>query len=127
VRVALEYLAEKYPRLPITLCGFSFGARVGMEVGVRDPRVINLISIGSPVGKYDFDFLVSCNKPILFVHGEHDEFGSPDALQQLIAKMSAQLDIELVIVPGADHFFNGHLEELKQAIANWINKRLPEN
>ena len=56
VRAGLSYLEENYPQLPPTLCGFSFGARVGLEVGVADERVRNLISIGTPLGKYDFSF-----------------------------------------------------------------------
>src|SRR6185436_20418184 len=54
VRAGLDYLAEKYPAEEITLCGFSFGARVGLEAGLGDNRVVRLISIGTPVDKYDF-------------------------------------------------------------------------
>jgi alpha/beta superfamily hydrolase len=121
--VALNYLVEKYPTLPVTLCGFSFGARVGMEVGLNDERVRNLISIGTPVGMYDFSFLTSCRKPILFVHGELDEFGSPADLETLIERMSPGADIRLIVVPGADHFFAGHLDELKHAITDWIGNK----
>src|ERR687884_190853 len=32
VRAGLDYLWANYPGLSITLCGFSFGARVGLEV-----------------------------------------------------------------------------------------------
>src|ERR1051325_2207508 len=39
VRDALNYLASHYPGMRIVLCGFSFGSRVGLEVGIRDPRV----------------------------------------------------------------------------------------
>src|SRR3981081_3610082 len=53
-RAGLDYLAENYPDKEITLCGFSFGARVGLEVGIADERVRRLISIGTPVDKYDF-------------------------------------------------------------------------
>src|SRR5438034_6305248 len=56
-RVGLDYLAANYPNQKMTLCGFSFGARVGLEVGVTDQRVVRLISIGTPVDKYDFSFL----------------------------------------------------------------------
>ncbi|HKO59817.1 MAG TPA: alpha/beta fold hydrolase, partial [Pyrinomonadaceae bacterium] len=63
-RAGLNYLTENYPGQPITLCGFSFGSRVGMELGIGDERVRNLISIGTPVGKYDFSFLARCGKPI---------------------------------------------------------------
>src|SRR5262245_31941892 len=48
-RAGLEYLAQNYPEREITLCGFSFGARVGLEVGMSDDRVTRLISIGTPV------------------------------------------------------------------------------
>ena len=121
-RVALDYLSENYPSRPITLCGFSFGSRVGMEVGAADPRVIRLISIGTPVGKYDFSFLSSCRKPILFVHGERDEFGSPAELRRIIAQIPAGTEKKLVLIPDADHFFNEHLEELKKAISDWITR-----
>src|SRR5688500_17335382 len=87
VRAGLDYLAENYSGQPITLCGFSFGARVGLEIGISDDRVVNLISIGTPVEKYDFSFLESCAKPILFVHGDRDEFGSIQALEGLIARI----------------------------------------
>ncbi len=122
-RVALDYLSEKYPQQPLTLCGFSFGARVGMEVGLADQRVQNLISIGTPVGKYDFEFLTLGRKPILFVHGALDEFGSPAELQKLVERMPADLDKQLVVIPNADHFFVGHLDELKRSITDWMLKQ----
>src|SRR5918911_2252526 len=48
-RAGLDYLAAHYPRVPLIVAGFSFGARVGLEVGTRDPRVRALIGIGTPV------------------------------------------------------------------------------
>src|ERR1043166_2631719 len=76
VRAGLDYLAANYPAQAITVCGFSFGSRVGLEVGAGDERVVRMIAIGAPVDKYDFDFLERCGKPILFVRGEHDEYGN---------------------------------------------------
>ena len=122
VRVALDYLSELYPGLPLTLCGFSFGARVGLEVGIADNRVFNLISIGTPVDKYDFGFLAAVRKPILFVHGDQDEFGALGKLREVIAQIGPDVDVQLVVIEGADHFFAGHLDELKQAITEWANR-----
>src|ERR671919_260573 len=34
VRDALDYLSSHYPGQRIILCGFSFGSRVGLEVGI---------------------------------------------------------------------------------------------
>lgn len=124
VRAALEYLATNNTNESITLCGFSFGARVGLEVGVTDERVGRLISIGTPVDKYDFSFLASCAKPILFVHGELDEFGSLSRLQELVDRIKAHNSaVELKVVAGADHFFKDQLDQLKQAITDWISRQ----
>jgi uncharacterized protein len=118
VRAGLNCLAENYPGQEITLCGFSFGARVGLEVGFVDVRVRRLISIGTPVDKYDFSFLEECRKPILFVQGDRDEFGDVECLRDLVAKIKAP--VELQIIKGAGHFFDDQLEELKTAITEWI-------
>src|SRR6059058_1007617 len=96
VRAGLDYLAENYPGQEITLCGFSFGARVGLEVGVADERVARLISIGTPVDKYDFSFLEHCRKPILFVQGDADEFGQVEPLRELIAKIPAPVELKVI-------------------------------
>jgi alpha/beta superfamily hydrolase len=120
VRSGLDYLAHNYPNDKITLCGFSFGARVGLEVGIKDERVARLISIGTPVNKYDFGFLAECHKPILFVHGEHDEYGDVDRLRELVAKIKAP--IELRVIEGAGHFFDNQLDELKRVITDWISQ-----
>jgi uncharacterized protein len=119
VLTALAYLAEQYPDKQITLCGFSFGARVGLEVGLTAERVTRLISIGTPVDKYDFSFLAGCRKPILFVQGERDEFGAPDELRKVIAQIPPDVAVQLVVIAGADHFFVDHLDELKAAITSW--------
>lgn len=125
VRAGLQYLAEAYPGKPVTLCGFSFGARVGLEVGMLDDRVRNLISIGTPVDKYDFSFLAACPKPILFVHGDRDEFGNVSRLQDLVDQIKQHnANVELHLIRDSGHFFEGHLDELKQAITDWTRRQL---
>ncbi len=120
VRAALDYLTKNYSDHSLTLCGFSFGARVGLEVGIVDERVKNLISIGTPVDKYDFAFLESCRKPILFVHGDADEFGRVDRLRELVANLKQHTPVELSVIEGADHFFENRLDELKRVITDWM-------
>ena len=119
VRAGLDYLSQEYPGQKITLCGFSFGARVGLEVGIHDPRVEYLIGIGTPLDKYDFSFLSQCRKPLLLVHGDHDEFGDVERLRKLAADLEKNTTVRLVVIPGAGHFFEGGLDELKRAITDW--------
>ncbi|CAN5734225.1 Dot/Icm type IV secretion system effector CoxH3 [soil metagenome] len=124
VRAGLDYLAEHYRDFDVTLFGFSFGARVGMEVAISDERVLKLISIGTPVDKYDFSFLETCRKSILFVHGDRDEFGKVAKLKELVAKLEPQTQVQLSVVKDADHFFAGRLDELKSVIKDWVLKQV---
>src|SRR5205085_3666781 len=129
-RAGLDYLAEHYPTLPLLVAGFSFGARVGLEVGVRDPRVRALIGIGTPVSMtergYDFSFLRACRKPLLLVHGEHDEFGDVDHLRALAAQLPTEARVRLHVIPGAGHFFDQQLDELTRVITEWTNETLAQ-
>jgi alpha/beta superfamily hydrolase len=123
VRAGLDYLSRHYPGLRVTLCGFSFGARVGLEVGISDPRVAYLIGIGTPLDKYDFTFLTSCRKPLLLVHGEQDEFGDVGRLRDLAAQVEKNTSVRLVVVPGAGHFFDQQLDQVKLAITEWATEQ----
>jgi uncharacterized protein len=122
VLAALDYLSHEYPDQEITLAGFSFGSRVGLDVGMSDNRVVRLIGLGVPVSMYDVSFLENCRKPILFVHGDHDEFGSVEDLRRLVSRLPAEAQAQLVVIEDADHFFEGHLDEMKRAITEWLEK-----
>jgi len=53
-----------------------------------------------------------------------DEFGSVARLQELVdAIQSHNASVELQVIKGADHFFEGHLEELKQVITEWSTRQ----
>jgi alpha/beta superfamily hydrolase len=82
---------------------------------------MRLISIGTPVDKYDFSFLASCQKPILFVHGDRDEFGDAGRLRKLVETIPAPAELKLI--EGAGHFFDAQLNELKAAITEWVWRR----
>jgi uncharacterized protein len=127
VRTALDWLDREF-HLPLILAGFSFGAAVGLRAAHDDDRVRALIGVGTPVVPvaeadetprvYAFDFLRDCTKPKLFVSGGRDRFGPRDRLEGMVASLPEPK--KLVIVEGADHFFEGRLHELRDAIENWI-------
>jgi len=123
VRDALDYLTANYPNQPIMLAGFSFGSRVGAEVSLDDERIARLISIGTPVDKYDFSFLKNNRKPILFVHGDLDEFGAVENLKKLVEQVEST-DKKLVVFENCGHFFDEHLNELKTAVRDWTLEQI---
>ncbi len=127
IRVALDWLDREF-HLPIVLAGFSFGAAVGLRAACTDPRVKAVIGLGIPVvpadeRSYDFDFLRTCSKPKLFVSGSRDQFG-PAARLRAVAE-SLPEPKKLVVIEGADHFFEGRLRELREAIELWVREIVP--
>ena len=122
VQDALDYMAGTYPGQDMTLAGFSFGSRTGMAVGVNDDRVKRLISIGTPVEKYrDYEFLYDVKKPILFVHGDKDEFCSVENLRSLTDKIP---HAEVIIFENCGHFFDEHFNELREAVSEWVKREM---
>ncbi len=131
VRAALNWLDAEF-RLPLVFTGFSFGAAVGLRAACPDARVKAVIGVGTPVGPvaadsevprtYDFDFLPHCVKPKLFISGARDQFGPRTKLEALVA--SALEPKKLVIIEGADHFFEGRLRELREAIEAWTKEHV---
>jgi alpha/beta superfamily hydrolase len=73
---------------------------------------------------YDFSFLLECRKPLLLVHGEHDEFASPDEVRALAARLPPEARARVHVIPGAGHFFDDQLEELRRVIAEWTQEMM---
>lgn len=122
VRTALAWLAGSYPSEEIILAGFSFGSRTGMEAGMSDDRVKALISIGTPVEKYrDYEFLAAVRKPILFLHGDRDEFCSVPSLLELTDQIP---HAEVRIFENCGHFFDEHLNELRETVKDWAERSM---
>lgn len=131
VSAALDFLAGEYPDAPLLLAGFSFGSWVGLRAGCSDSRVMELIGLGLPVGDLgsrEFSYLDACAKPKLLVCGEFDRFSSPEKLQALADAFPIDVKerTSIAVIPGADHFFAGHLAELDKLIADWLTARHPD-
>ena len=124
VKAALDFLAAEFLGLPLLVAGFSFGSWVGLRVGCADPRVRELIGLGTPVNSSDLSYLRHCDKPKLFVHGAIDEHGDVGKLEQLVESLPGEN--RLVVVAGAEHFFAGKLDQVDAAIRAWVTQRDPE-
>jgi alpha/beta superfamily hydrolase len=126
IGTALDWLDREF-HLPLIFAGFSFGAAVGLRVACPDARVRALMGLGLPVDAigdrvYDFEFLRDCVKPKLFVSGDRDQFGPRTKLERLVNVLPEPK--KLVIVEGADHFFEGRLKELRDSIESWIKESI---
>jgi alpha/beta superfamily hydrolase len=99
-----------------------------MRASCGDERVVGIISLGTPVGvegrAYQYQFLQDCTRPKLFISGSRDQYGAEASVRQVVE--SAPEPKELVIVEGADHFFEGHLAEMQTAIRDWVTRLFPQ-
>src|SRR6478672_353922 len=122
VQTALDWLDHEF-HLPLIFAGFSFGAAVGLPAACADDRVRATIGLGVPVQPvedrtYDLTSLKKCNKPKLFVSGSRDQFGPLPRLEALVTSLPEPK--KLVIIESADHFFEGRLREMREAIELWV-------
>jgi alpha/beta superfamily hydrolase len=124
VKIALDFLAEEFPGIPLLVVGFSFGCWVGLRVGCADERVRELIGLGTPVNSTDFSFLRNCEKPKLFAHGANDEHGDLGKVKALVESLPGES--RLVVIAEANHFFVGKLDQVDEAIHGWLMERHPE-
>jgi len=122
VKAALDYLATRFPAVPVCLMGFSFGAGVGLRVGVNDPRVVALVGLGVPVAHTNLDFLRGVPKPKLIVQGTLDQFAPRAEVESFYDMLAEPKQIHWV--ENADHFFTGKLEEVQRAIREWLTPGL---
>jgi alpha/beta superfamily hydrolase len=117
---ALDYLAAKYPGLPLWAAGFSFGAWIALETGATDARVTVLIGIAPPVARegYDFSNARRSTKPKFFVQGESDDICPIQDMWKFYGALPEPK--ELVVIDAADHLFDGHTEEVGEALEDLV-------
>ena len=117
-RAALDYLTERFPQLPVSMMGFSFGSVVALAVGSGDSRVNSLVGIGLPANSADFSFLENDRKPKLVVQGTEDQFGSRENVEKVFNSLKEPK--RLRFVQDADHFLAGKLHELQMEIQDFL-------
>ena len=118
VLASLDWLEERHRGLPLVVGGFSFGSMVALSAGADDPRVVALFGLGLPIRMYDYGFLADARKPILVVQGDEDELGSGSEVEPAVAALGSH--VTLARIAGADHYFNGHIDEMKAVVSEFF-------
>ena len=106
--------------------GFSFGAWISMQLLMRRPEIDAFVAVAPPASIYDFAFLAPCPSAGLIVQGTADETVPEAEVAKLAEKLIAQrgLAIQYRTVPGADHFFEGRLNDLTEAVQTYIESAM---
>jgi alpha/beta superfamily hydrolase len=119
-KAALDYIAARFPGLPLWAAGFSFGSWVALETGAADDRVTALIGIAPPVTKsgYDFPNTSASTKPKFFIQGEADDICPLEDMWKFYSALPEPK--ELVVIDAADHLFDGHTTEVGDALEDLL-------
>jgi alpha/beta superfamily hydrolase len=125
VAAALNWLENEYA-LPIVAVGFSFGAAMVLKSCMdRGTPVRAIAALGLPTAAegrtYRYSFLKNLHIPKLFLSGDRDQYAPQAELESVVA--TAADPKQLVLVPGADHFFTGQLEAMQRALVGWLKEQ----
>ncbi|MAE93514.1 MAG: hypothetical protein CL910_02530 [Deltaproteobacteria bacterium] len=115
---ALDHAALGVPG-KLVGCGYSFGAAAAVRVAGRHPRVKQLVLVAPPPALISPDEIAATGKEVLIVTGADDDLAPAGALQSALADSPG---VEIVILPGTDHFFGRGLADLARVTSTWLTR-----
>jgi uncharacterized protein len=104
---------ERWPGLPLTLAGFSFGAMVAL-LATPAAQPAELITVAPAVANVRYAAIERPACPWLIIQGMVDEVVDYAQVEAFAARFTPPPVLRLL--PGIDHFFNRHLSELRDAV-----------
>ena len=114
---ALEWMRDRVPTGPLWLAGFSFGAAIAIRAAI-EIKVTGLISVAPAVDRFANGMLDQPRCPWLVIQGDQDELVAID--ETIDGMNSLDEGPELLVVPGAEHFFHGKLIVLRDAVRDFV-------
>jgi len=103
----------------VILAGYSFGAMAAVNAAAHTPEVTTVVAVAPPILADGVGQLVALKKRLVVVAGEEDRYCPPAQLEVLRNALIGL--IRLKIIPGADHFFAGHEEQVTAALIDTVH------
>jgi len=120
---ALEWLRERIPDGPLWLGGFSFGAAIAVRAAIAT-GVSGLVSVAPAIYRFAGDLEGQPRCPWLVVQGDEDEL--VDVAETIDWINSLEPGPELIVLSGAEHFFHGRLNDLREVVMNFVATTMNE-
>ena len=113
----IDWAAARWPGRALWLLGFSFGGVIAARAALqREPS--RLVTIAPAVTRLTLDAGEDSPPHWLIVQGEDDDVvPAADVMDWL---NQASPGPELVMLPGAGHFFHGRLAELREIVEEFL-------
>lgn len=114
---AIEWMRARHAGQPLWLAGFSFGAAIAIRAALAK-RVDGLISVAPAVARFAGGLEDQPECPWLIVQGDADELVPVEATIAWVNSLAP--GPALLILPGVEHFFHGHLATLREAVTEFV-------
>ena len=117
MQALMAHMQSQYPGLPVALGGFSFGTYVQsllqQRLTAQGQPAERMVMVGTAAGKWA---VADVPKDTIVIHGELD-----DTIPLAdVVDWARPLDLPVVVIPGADHFFHRKLHHVKDlTVALW--------
>ncbi len=108
------------------VAGSSFGAYICLQLLMRRPEIDGFIAVAPPANHYDLSFLAPCPASGVIISGDADRVAPPPDIDRSLTKVRVQKGevIERASIAGANHFFQGKLEDLEKTASGYLKKRM---
>ena len=114
---AMAWMRQQKAEGPLWVAGFSFGAAIAVRAALaRD--VDGLISVAPAIYRFAGNLDAQPQCPWLIIQGDEDELVDINETVEWVDSLDP--GPELLVVPGAEHFFHGRLHELREAVMAFI-------
>jgi len=113
-RAAINWLAGHTSGSPLWLAGFSFGCYAALRAARADRRVERFFAVAPAVNRYDFEFFLGDNRPLVVIQGTADEIVPFEQVEQWLRRHGSAQYYKL---EGAGHFFPQRLHEVSTYLA----------
>lgn len=126
VAAARDFVRGRFPNVPLTLIGWSFGAAVALRAATEAgaaacvavaPAVRDRPGLTAGLPPPD---RLGLQMPVLVVCGTNDDQTPPADARSWAEEAGA----EFIEVPGANHFFWAKYEQLATLVGDWLDGRV---
>ena len=122
---AIAYIRKRVPELPLAIAGWSFGAAVAIRAAAEDDSLVGCVAIAPAVKEkpgitagLPHPDEVDLGVPLLIVAAANDELVETEDCEAWVAGIP---HAQVVVVPGANHFFWAKYDRLGDEVAGWLN------